>query len=147
MLGDHGIEIDREAVEELLTSADVLVIGFTLFGERLLIDTRTNPETGPMVAIVEPLGGVQERYHWLGVNRGMFGMPEAFSFFAWPGTIRMLDEQNILGTIRERVAATSNDGGETFDRAIATLRRMEMAAIRGAIRGDAPWRTLWQAAA
>ncbi|MCA9821445.1 MAG: hypothetical protein KC482_10545 [Dehalococcoidia bacterium] len=146
MLGDHGIQIDREAVEEILNTADVLVVGFALFSERLLIDTRTNAETGPMVAIVEPLGGVQERYHWLGVHRGMFGMPEAFSFFAWPNTIRMLEEEDILGTIRKRLAATSNDGAETLDRAIARLRDMEKQAIRGAIRGDAPWKSLWQAA-
>jgi hypothetical protein len=146
MLGDYSIEIDREAVEQMLKTADVLVVGFALFGERLLIDTRTNENTGPMVAIVEPVGGVQERYRWLGRHRGMFPLPEGFSFLAWPNTIRMLDEEGVLDTIRERVASSSNDGGETFDKAMAKLREMEGEAIRGAIRGDAPWKTLWQAA-
>lgn len=146
MFSEHGIRIDRDAVEEILRNADVLVVGFALFGERLLIDTRTNAETGPLVAIVEPLGGVQERYHWLGRHRGMFGMPEAFSFIAWPNTIRMLQDQDVLGTIRHRLALNSNDGPEMLDKAIARLRELEHDSFRAAIRGDLPWKTIWQAA-
>jgi hypothetical protein len=146
MLSEHGIQIDQAAIDEILTSADVLVIGFTLFSERLLVDCRTNADTGPMVAVVEPLGGVQERYHWLGRYRGIFGMPEAFSFFAWPHTVRSLEERNILAKLRERLAANSSDGAELLDRALAKLREMEDVAFRQAVAGEGPWKTLWQAA-
>ena len=146
MLSEHGIQVDQAAIDEILESADVLVVGFTLFPERLLVDCRTNDATGPLVAVVEPLGGVQERYHWLGKHRGMFGMPEAFSFFAWPHTIRTLDEHDVLEKLKRRLAATSSDGVQLLDRAIGKLREMETVAFRQAVSGEGPWKTLWQAA-
>jgi hypothetical protein len=146
MLSEHGIQIDQAAVDEILESADVLVVGFTLFPERLLVDCRRNDETGPMVAVVEPLGGVQERYHWLGQHRGMFGMPDSFSFFAWPHTIRSLDERDVLAKLKVRLAATSSDGVQLLDRALGKLREMENVAFRQAVAGEGPWKTLWQAA-
>lgn len=146
MLSEHGIQVDQAAIEEILRSADVLVIGFTLFPERLLIDCRTDADTGPMVAIVEPLRGVQERYHWLGRHRGMFGMPEAFSFFAWPHTVRSLEERGVLVTLRTRLMDCSNDGAPLLDQALAKLRDMETIAFRQAVAGEGPWKTVWQAA-
>jgi hypothetical protein len=89
---------------------------------------------------------VQERYHWLGKHRGMFGMPESFSFFAWPHTIRSLDERDVLAKLKVRLAATSSDGVQLLDRALGKLREMEDVAFRQAVAGEGPWKTLWQAA-
>jgi hypothetical protein len=123
----------------------VIVVGFLWFAERLLIDTRTDAETGPLVAVVAPVANVQERFHWLGRHRGMFGMPEAFSFFTWPQTLRGLVERDALRTLRNRLAATSTDGPEMLDRALATLMELERGAMKAAIRGDKPWETIWAA--
>lgn len=145
MLSEHGTNVDRDAVEEVLSKADVLVIGFTLFPQRLLIDTRTSHETGPLVEVVEPLRGVQERFHWLGKHRGMFGIPEAFSFFAWPQTVRTMEERDVLATMRDRLEASWAGSGEQLDHALAELHEMEREAFRQAVAGDGAWKTLWQA--
>src|SRR5690606_12160943 len=130
------------AIEQALRRADVLVIGFSLFPQRLLVDLRAHDDTGPMVAVVDPVGGIRERYLWLGRHRGMFGAPEAFSFLPWPHSIRGLRELDVLGTLRTRLAEISNDGPHLLDRAIDRLAELESEAIRDAVRGEGPWKTV-----
>jgi hypothetical protein len=144
MFTENGIQIDPERLHQVLTQADVLTVAFPLFAERLLFDTRTNATDGPMVAIVEPVASVQDRYLWLGKHRGSFGAPEAFSFFAWPHTIRSLVEEDVLRPLRDRLEASSPDASAAFDDVMARLRRKELDAIAGAIRGSDPWRALWE---
>ena len=144
MFTENGIEIDPEHVNYVLNNADVLTIAFPLFSERLLFDTRTQGSEGPMVAIVEPVASVQERYHWLGQHRGGFGAPTAFSFFAWPHTIRSLVERDVLAPLRERLEA---DARESLDAALAEALAAETTAIREMIRGSEAWPAVWMAAA
>ncbi|MEX0782474.1 MAG: hypothetical protein WD557_07480 [Dehalococcoidia bacterium] len=144
MFTENGIEIDPERVNQILRQADVLTIAFALFPERVLFDTRTNETDGPLVAIVEPVASVQDRYHWLGQHRSAFGAPEAFSFFAWPHTVRTLIDQDILASLRERLEDASPDAARVFDEVMSRLRRRELVAIGDAIRGADPWRTLWE---
>jgi hypothetical protein len=147
MLTENGIEVDLQALDELLGKADVLTIGFTLFPERLLIDTRTRDNEGPMVAIVEPVATVQERYLWLGKHRGSFGAPADFSFFVWPHTVRNFRERSILAVMRERLAASRGSGVAQLEDALARLAQSETDAIREAIRGSDRWPAVWERAA
>jgi hypothetical protein len=143
MLTDNGLEVDFNALEQVLTHADVLIVGFNLFAERMLIDARTTDKEGPLVAIVEPVGGIQERYLWLGKHRGDFGAPEAFSFFVWPHTVRSFVERNVLATMRARLNAVSSASDDVLDRTLERLLALEREAFRNAIRGEEPWRALW----
>jgi hypothetical protein len=143
MLTENGLEVDVEAVHELLRRADVLAIAFTLFPERLLIDARASATEGPLVAIVAPVASVQERYLWLGKHRGNFGAPEAFSFFAWPHTVRSFRERDIMAPMRERLAAISNDGADVLEQSLEKLAGLERRAFQEAIRGGEAWRTAW----
>jgi len=145
MLTENGMQIDRGAVEEVLRRADVLTIGFPLFPERLLIDTRANEEAGPFVGVVEPVATVQERYLWLGRHRGMFGAPEAFSFFVWPHTVRTLIRRDVLRTMRDRLEAAEPGAGAKLDAALEQLAALELDAMRRAIRGEGPaWKSIWE---
>lgn len=144
MLTENGLQVDLEAVNELLERADVLTVGFQLFPARLLIDTRTNDSEGPLVAIVGPVQTVQERYLWLGKHRGGFGAPEAFSFFVWPHTVHSLAVRDILAPLRARLERVSNQAGDALAESLQRLQRMETEAMRAAIRGEEPWQTVWQ---
>ena len=146
MLGENGLTVDLDAVAEVLHRADVLTIGFTTFPERLLIDTRSNDQAGPMSAIVGPVATVQERYLWLGQHRGMFGAPQAFSFFVWPHTIQNLVERDVLAPMRERLAEGSAGACAELDRLLQQLTTREEEAIRDAVRGTEAFQTLWQRA-
>jgi hypothetical protein len=147
MFTDNGLGIDMDGLQNLLQNADVLTIGFVGFPERLLIDTRHNQWEGPLVAIVAPARTVQERYLWLGKHRGSFGVPEAFSFFVWPKSVRALVEDDILAPMRARLAAVSKGSDAALDDVLKKLLDLERESWRGAIRGDERWATIWQRAA
>lgn len=146
MMTEHGMNIDREALEEVLSKADVLTIGFTLFPQRILVDTRTNTDTGTFAGMVDPVATVQERYLWLGRHRGMFGAPQAFSFFVWPHTVRGLIQQDALRTLKARLASLDGDGLAQLERVLDQALALESEEFKQAIRGQGQWKTLWQRA-
>lgn len=141
MRTENGIDIDIAALEQVLTKADVLTIGFALFPQRLLIDTRSNESQGQLVTMVEPVGSVQERYLWLGKHRGAFGSPEAFSFFVWPQTVGGLRERDVLATLRARLESEAVTALEVGLDGAAALERETM---QQAVRGSETWPSLWE---
>ncbi len=145
MLAENGLEVDLNAVNEVLQRADVLTIGFTVFPERLLVDARTLPDAGPLIAIVGPVASVQERYLWLGKHRGQFPAPQGFSFFMWPHTVRNMIERNVLRVLRDRLRSVSSESDEVLEKTMARLLLLEEQAFRNAILGVEPWQALWKA--
>lgn len=143
MLADNGLDVNIEAVNQVLNQGDVITIGFTTFPQRLLVDVRANEHQGSFAGVVAPVATVQERYHWLGRYRGTFGAPEAFTFFVWPLSVRTLVERDVLAPLRGRLDA---QGKEALDAALQELLALERDAFRAAIRGDEPWRPLWERA-
>lgn len=142
MQAENGLDVDLAALERVLTTGDLITIGFTLFPQRLLIDTRANATDGQFVSMVQPVGSVQERYLWLGRKRGSFGPPEAFAFFVWPHTVRNLLERDLLAPLRTRL---SGEAILALDAALSEARNMERKAMEQAIRGNDDWPTIWEA--
>ena len=140
MYGENGQIVDIDQVREAVARADVLIVGFRAFAERLLIDSRANEAVGPMARVVEPLRGVEERMHWLGRNRPQFELPERFTFFVWPHSIRFLQESGVA----DQMFASVGAGAEQLAEALDQLHRLEHTAQRAAIAGD-QWRSLWDA--
>jgi hypothetical protein len=148
---ENGLLVDLQQVEEIVQSSDVFAIGFRIFPERLLIDTRHDEGDGegpcglPMVAIVDPVDTVEERFFWLGQHRPSLGLPENFMFFFWPHSVRYLEESGVWDRIRRRVVASGFDGAaETVEAALADLHGREHRATCAAIRGDG-YQTVWAA--
>jgi hypothetical protein len=144
MRTENGVEIDFEALDKILRTGDVITIGFSLFPERILVDTRSNDRQGQLAAVVEPVGSVQERYRWLGRRRASFGAPEAFSFFVWPQTVNGFIERNILRVLRERMDV---EALEQLDVALADAAWREREAMAAAVRGDDSWPSIWESSA
>jgi len=142
---ENGLLVDLVEVEKVVDLCDVFTIMFRTFPERLLVDSRTSPREGPLVALVEPVATVEERYHWLGRKRPSFGPPERFMFFLWPHSIAFLEDCGVAARIRRRCEATGGRGAVAkFDRALARLRQEEWRATRAAIAGE-NCRTIWPA--
>lgn len=147
MRTENGRRVDLEALNELLTTADVLTIGFTLFPARMLVDTRTQGEEGPLVAIVAPVATVEDRYLWLGKHRGSFGAPQGFSFFIWPHMVRTLIATDALAPLRARLEQSSNGAAGVLDSVLQKIQAYENESIVAAIKGEDPWRSVWERAA
>lgn len=149
---ENGILVNLEQVRRIVDNADVFTVAFRLFPERLLIDTRFDlsdpdgPCRMPMVAIVDPVETVEERFFWLGQNRPTLGTPQAFNFLFWPHSIAWLHESGVWGTIAERIVRGGFDGAsETIEAAYRDLLARERQANVDAITGERH-HTIWSAA-
>lgn len=145
MYTENGLLVDVSEIENIVANADVFAAGLRLFPERLLIDTRHDDREMPMVAIVDPVESVQERFFWLGQHRPSLGMPKSFMFFFWPHSVRFLEESGLWSKICDRVVASGFAGArETCDAALSDLIARERAATVDAIHGHR-YQTLWSA--
>ncbi len=151
MYTENGLLVDITEITDIVRHADVFAVSFRLFPERLLIDTRYDEGDSsgscsmPMVAIVDPVTSVQERFFWLGQHRPRLGMPKNFMFFHWPHSVRYLEESGIWDRMRARVTSTHFAGArETCDDALRELIVRERGATIDAIKG-ARYQTLWSA--
>ena len=140
---ENGLQVDLEALRERLENADLIVIGFHAFPERLLLDARSSPTEGPLVAVVAPVTSLQERYAWLGKHRSAFGLPDDFTFAMWPHSISLIREHKVLEPMSARMTAVSNEADLAMSRAIARLEVLERRTIREAVLGGPGWESLW----
>jgi hypothetical protein len=143
---ENGVMIDLEEVRKVVDNCDVFTIGFRLFPQRLIVDTRTTNEEGPMLELVEPVGTVEERFFWLGQRRPQFGVPQSFTFFVWPNSIRYLEESGMMDRIRQRIyPLDTEDGniGRSVAESMIRLHALESKATFDAIRGQ-NYHTLWE---
>lgn len=140
---ENGPQVDVAALRERLERADLVVIGFHAFAERLLLDARSSPAEGPLVAVVAPVASMRERHAWLERHRAAFGQPDGFTFAVWPHSIALLREDEVLAPMSARMAAVSNEAELAMSRALARLRVLERRALREAVRGGPAWETLW----
>jgi hypothetical protein len=141
VFGENGQIVDLDEVREAVEEADVLVVGFRGFPERLLIDSRRNEAIGTMACVVEPLRGVEERMHWLGRTRPQFGLPQRFTFFVWPHSVGYLEESGLNRTL---FSSVGTDGTPQLVEALDELTLLEWRSRRDSVSGG-EWRTLWDA--
>ena len=135
--------IDLEELRKVVDNADVFTIGFRMFPERLIIDTRSESKTPPMIRVVEPVSTVEERFFWLGKERPQFSMPERVTFFVWPHSMRFFEDSGLGDLIRQRVFPIDPDCGRQMAESIQRLGVLERRAERDAITGR-NHETLWE---
>lgn len=140
---DNFISINLQQVTRAVEAADVLIVGFTLFPERLLADTRWSSYDPPMIKVVAPVASVEERLVELRELRPRFPDPERFIFFVWPRGIATLESLGVWERIVQRCNASGHaDVQEACRVALKELRRLEREEIIQAIHGSR-YRSLW----
>ncbi|TMB98989.1 MAG: hypothetical protein E6J42_04500 [Chloroflexi bacterium] len=150
MFTENGVLIDLDEVRKVVDNCDVFTIGFRLFPQRLIVDTRFTgeegePTEGPMLELVEPVATVEERFFWLGKRRPNFGVPERFTFFVWPHSVRFLEESALMDRVRERLYPIDSEKGRAVAETTIKLHILERRAVLDAITGK-QYHTLWAAA-
>ncbi len=143
MFTENGVLIDLEELRRVVDDCDVFTVGFRLFPERFIVDTRSTESEIPMAEVVEPVATVEERFFWLGKRRPAFSAPERFTFFVWPHSINFFQESGIADRIRERVGAVEHgESAKVMDTAMARLSGLEKVAVVNAITGE-NCHTIW----
>jgi hypothetical protein len=132
--------VDLEELRNVVENADVFAVGFHLFPERLIIDTRSSGDVGPMARVVEPVTSVEERFFWLGKERPAFGVPQSFSFFVWPHSMRYFAESGLQQMVAERIGG---DAAAQILESVQQLHDLERLAEHDAISGR-NYHTLWE---
>lgn len=142
-VGDY-MRSNLDRMFEIVDTAEVLTIGFSLFTERLLTDFRFSDLEAPLIKVVQPLGSADERMKELKRQRPSLGSPERFFFFVWPRSVEAFVEFGLWQRIADRVEVTNHSGlGNTVSEALEVLRQLERDEKLQAIRGPR-YRTLWQ---
>lgn len=143
MFTENGVMVDLEELRKIVDECDVFTVGFQLFPERFIVDTRSTESELPMAEVVVPVASVQERFFWLGQRRPAFSAPERFTFFIWPHSIGFFKESGISGRIRDRVGgAESEESSKAMDTALVRLAKLERSAVINAITGE-NCHTIW----
>lgn len=143
MFTENGVLVDLEEVGEVVDTSDVFTIGFRMFPQRVVIDTRDMGEVGPMVRVVEPVDSVEERFHWLGRERPALGVPKQFTFFVWPHSLELFESSGLPQRLRDRLRASERPQvARMADEALEELRRLEREAVQQALSGEG-YHTLW----
>lgn len=143
MYSENGVLVDFEEISQLLAGADVFVIRFANFPERLLVDTRKDAYEIPLVQVVEPSNGPRQRLAWLMRRRPSLGTPSAFSAFPWPHSPAFLVGSGIWDRIRRTVSADFNPEVDAQCKvAMSQLENLDRQSIASAIRGE-NYLTLW----
>lgn len=135
--------VDLDEVRRVIENADVFTVGFRTFPDRLIVDTRSHADISPMIRVVEPVATVEERFFWLGKERPAFGVPERFTFFVWPHSIRFFEESGLGDIVRQRVYSVDSDCGPQMAEAMTRLITLERKAEFDAITGR-NYHTLWE---
>lgn len=131
-------------IMEAVDIADILVIGFSTFTERVLFDPRTSGTAGPWVQVVLPVGNVEERVRELRRLRPGLPDPERFVFFVWPRSVAALVELGVWERAMRRVRVPEHPEIEVIARdTLGQLLRLEQEELINAITGT-KYKTLWE---
>jgi hypothetical protein len=143
MYSENGVLVDFDEISKLLSTADVFTVGFATFPERLIVDTRANDRESPMIQVVEPARSARDRMVWLSRRRPSLGVPEAFSFFAWPHSPSFMVQSGIWDRIRRTVGAEDdNQVAVQCELAIKQLHNLDREATLALLKGE-HCLTLW----
>jgi hypothetical protein len=144
MYMDAEFPINLAQVSRVVEEAEVFVIGFMIFGERLLVDTRTSPEEGPLIKVVPGVSSVEERYETLRELRPYFPLPDRFVFLVWPSSVANLKRQGIWEKLVARYTALGDPQAEQVcQEAFDELVRLEGEQVLAALKGEG-YKSIWE---
>lgn len=142
-MDDYGLDI--EEVTRVIDGADVLVVRFALIDKRLLVDSRTNEQEGPIITLVPKASSVEDRFKSLKKLRPRFPLPEKIMSFMWPRHIETLRVSGLWDKIEQRLISL---GGEPMVERCAQvydqLMKEERHEVLEAVRGGPGYQSLWE---
>ena len=144
-MDDYGLDI--EEVTRVIDSADVLVVRFALLDKRLLVDSRTNEQEGPIITLVPKATSVEERFKSLKKLRPRFPLPEKIMSFMWPRHVETLRNSGLWDKIQQRLVSLGGEPmAESCSKVYDQLMKEEKHEVLEAVRGGPGYQSLWERA-
>jgi predicted dienelactone hydrolase len=145
MHGEDAAPYDLHEVARAVDETEVVVVGFSICPERLVIDMRADDATGPLIELTEPVQSASDRAMWLAERRPSLGAPDTTVFFVWPHTVDYLGGSEVLTRIRDRVQREYGiEVQSDMSRVLGELRDRESDHTRLAVLGGEGFETLWK---
>ncbi|MFN8583530.1 MAG: hypothetical protein U0163_21450 [Gemmatimonadaceae bacterium] len=144
MDSDFGIDLDD--VFNVIDSAEVVVIRFSLIEKRLLVDARSSDVDSPLIKLVPRVGSAEERFRNLRQLRPRFAAPEKILSFLWPRRVETLVDAGVWQRLVERLAANWRDAEAACAAAYRDLLEEERTEVRSAITGGPNYQVIWERA-
>ena len=126
----------------VLDEAEVVVIGFGWFGERLLVDGRRSETAGPFVRVVAPVRTAQERIGQLREWRPDFNDPESFVFIPWAGRVETFVQTGLFDRVLHRCSGDAKAESDCRQ-ALNQLLALDRDDLQQAILGGEKYHTLY----
>ncbi|RLT28188.1 MAG: hypothetical protein DWI48_01460 [Chloroflexi bacterium] len=144
---DGGHEIDIDAVIQNIDEAEVVTLHFPMLRQTLLIDTRLDAQSLPLVRVVPMVNNTTERFASLEAMRPGLERPRSITMIPWARSVEALEWAGVWPRVIARLEA-SGDETTLLDarRAFRQLRSLELVELREAIVGR-QYRTVWRARA
>ena len=134
---DGGSDLDLEAAIQNIREAEVICVYFPAFNQTLLVDARTAPNVGPLMAVVPMVRTAADRIRSLRRLRPQLPRPESITMIPWGRRVRSLMDCGLWEQLLARI-----DDLECAEDCMKRLRGMELAEFRDAIIGRA-YQSIW----
>ena len=142
-MDEYGLDMDE--VARVINSAEVLVVRFAILDKRLLIDSRTSEQDGPIIAIVPKADSVEERFKSLKKMRPRLPLPDKIMSFMWPRHMDTFRNSGLWAKIEARMVSLGGEQmAERCQQVYEELVRQEKAEVLAAIRGGEGYQSLWE---
>jgi hypothetical protein len=143
MDSDYGVDLDE--ISRVIADAQVFVIRFAKFDNRLLVDARFAPGDPPRIEVVPPVNSASERYRYLQQTRPSMSLPDHITVFVWPRPVALLRDAGVWTRICDRLVDLGGVGLEaSCEAAFRELLLRERAELAAAILGGEGFETLWE---
>lgn len=142
---DADYDINLAALREVIDEADVFVVRFERFEQRLLVDARQNDLGEVFIQVVPPVNSGRERYRFLEEARPGMAAPEQITVFQWRQSLQVLKSLGLWKQLEERFFELGGvPAVDQVQRAFEQASGLERSALVGAIRGGEGWETVWE---
>ncbi|GIW09685.1 MAG: hypothetical protein KatS3mg061_0742 [Dehalococcoidia bacterium] len=140
---DYDFGIDFSEIERSFAQEEVLAVYFPLLARTLVIDLRWDTIFPPLIRVLPMASSLEERYRSLRQLRPQFPRPDHIALIPWPKYVESLVRLGLWQRLEQRLQAIGFPRSlQDASAALAELRRLEAATVRGAIRGHG-FKTLW----
>jgi hypothetical protein len=143
MPDDLGFEIDP--ILNAIDTADVLIVRFPFFEQRLLVDARSAEGDPPVIALVPQASAIEERFRSVKQARPRLPVPDRIVSFQWPRHVDVMASCGVWQRIVRRLVDSGHAGLERrCEEAWQAMQAAERREVMRAIRGDQRYDTLWE---
>ena len=128
-----------------ISEADVITIFFPLLRRALVVDTRHDDHTPPLVKVMPQVSSMEERIVTIETMRPQFGKLQSILGIPWLKSVRRLSEQGVLDCLERRLSEAgipSDVAGVTVHQSVSQLWLIERLAYESMIKGEG-YTTLW----